>query len=41
MLAKDELLRLKHMAERLQQFLVERTVLALEVQHGNGLGFYG
>ena len=40
-LAKDKLLRLKHMVERLEQFLVQRLVLALEVQHrhrhGHGL----
>ena len=34
-LAENELLRLKHMAERLQQFLLERLVLALQVEHGN------
>ena len=37
-LAKDELLRLKHMVHRIQQFPVERAVLALEVQHGYRLG---
>ena len=37
-LAQDKLLRLKYMPERLQQLLVERLVLALEVQHGHGLG---
>jgi hypothetical protein len=30
------LLRLKHVAHRLQKFVVERAVLALEVQHGDG-----
>ena len=40
-LAKNELLRLKHMPDRVQQFLVERAVLALEVQHGHGLGRCG
>ena len=40
-LAKDELLRLKHVGDRIQQFLVERTVLALEVQHGHRLGGCG
>ena len=38
LLAKNELLRLKHMAHRLQQFLVQGLVLALQVEHGNGLG---
>ncbi len=36
-LAKDELLRLKHMSDGIQQFLVERAVLALEVQHRHRL----
>ena len=36
-LAKDKLLRLQYMLEGLEQFLVERLVLALEVQHGHGL----
>ena len=40
-LAKDKLLRLQHMAEGCEQFLVERLVLALEVEHGNGLGAAG
>ncbi len=38
LLAKDKLLRLKHMPEGFQQFLVERLVLALQVEHGYGLG---
>jgi hypothetical protein len=37
-LAKNELLRLKYMANGLQQFLMERLVLALKVQHGHILG---
>ena len=41
LLAKDKLLRLKYMAEGLKQLVVERAVLALEVQHGDGLGRYG
>ncbi len=40
-LAKDELLRLKHLGNRIQEFLMERDVLALEVQHGYGLGGLG
>jgi len=35
-LAKDKLLRLKYVAHRLQKFVVERAILALEVQHGDG-----
>ena len=41
LLAKDELLSLKDSPDRIQQFLVERAVLALEVQHGDGLGGLG
>ena len=36
LLAKDKLLRLKYVAHRLQKFVVERAILALEVQHGDG-----
>jgi hypothetical protein len=36
LLAKDKLLRLKHMSDGFKQFLVKRLVLALEVQHGHG-----
>ncbi len=36
-LTKDKLLRLEYMPEGIQQLLVERLVLALEVQHGDGL----
>jgi hypothetical protein len=32
-LAKNELLRLKHSRNRIQQFTMQRAVLALEVQH--------
>jgi hypothetical protein len=39
--AEDKLLRIKYMADRVQQFLVQRTVLALQVQHGHGLGCLG
>jgi hypothetical protein len=43
LLPKDKLLRLKDIANRLQQFLVEGLVLAFEVKHrhrhGSGLGF--
>ena len=35
-LAKDKLLRLKHMVDGCEQFLVEGLVLALEVEHGDG-----
>ena len=45
LLAKDKLLRLKHMAYRLQQLLMEGLVLTLEVEHwdgsGRGLSFLG
>jgi hypothetical protein len=34
-------LRLKDIIEGLKQFLVEGSVLALEVQHGDGLGHRG
>jgi hypothetical protein len=34
-------LRLKHMLEGREQLLVERLVLALQVEHGNGLGGRG
>jgi len=40
-LAQDELLRLKYVVHGFQQFLVKRAVLALEVQHGHGLGGLG
>ncbi len=36
-LTKDKLLRLEYPPEGIQQLLVERLVLALEVQHGDGL----
>jgi hypothetical protein len=36
-LTEDKLLRLKHMPQRSEQFLVERLILALQVQHGNRL----
>jgi hypothetical protein len=32
--AQNELPRLQHAPDRLQEFLVERLILALEVQHG-------
>lgn len=35
-LAEDELLCAQHIAERLMQLIVERLILAFEVQHGNG-----
>ena len=35
-LAKNELLRLQNPPERLRQFLVNRTVLAFQVQHRHG-----
>jgi hypothetical protein len=35
-LAKNELLRLKYMFQGREQFLVQRAVLALEVQHWHG-----
>ena len=38
LLAKNKLLRLKHMPQGLQQFLVERLVLALQIEHGHGHG---
>ena len=38
LLAKDKLLRLKHMIDGSQQFLVEGLVLAFEVEHGDGRG---
>jgi hypothetical protein len=38
-LSKDKLLRLKYMSDRLKQLLVDRAVLAAEVQHGHGLSF--
>ena len=41
LLAKNELLRLKHMAKCFKQFLLERLVLAFQVQHGYGLSFGG
>jgi len=41
LLSKDELLRLKHMAKCFQQFLLERLILALQVQHGYWLSFGG
>jgi hypothetical protein len=41
LLAKDKLLRLKHMPDGFKQFLVKRLVLALEVQHGHGLSAVG
>jgi hypothetical protein len=41
LLAKDKLLRLKYMPDGFKQFLVERLVLALEVQHGHGLDGVG
>jgi hypothetical protein len=37
-LAKDKLLRLKHMIEGLEQFLVKGLVLPLQVQHWNRHG---
>jgi hypothetical protein len=38
LLAKDKLLRLKHMLYGRQQLKVEGLVLALQVKHGNGHG---
>ena len=35
--AEDKLLGLQHMAEGCEQFVLERLVLPLEVEHGNGL----
>ena len=40
-IAENELLRLKHLPDRVQQLLVERAVLAFEVQHGHRLGGCG
>ena len=40
-LAENELLRLEHVAEGVEQLLAEGLVLALEVQHGYGLDFGG
>jgi len=37
-LAENELLRLKYMADGFEQFLVDRPVLAFQVQHGHRLG---
>jgi hypothetical protein len=37
-LTQDELLLLENRFDRIQQFPVERAILALEVQHGDGLG---
>jgi hypothetical protein len=31
-------LRLKHMSDGLEQFLLQRLILALKVQHRHGLG---
>lgn len=36
-LAKDKLLRIKDMADRVQELLMKRLVLAFEVEHGNRL----
>jgi hypothetical protein len=40
-LAQDELLLLKDSFERIHQLPVKRAVLALQVQHGDGLGGWG
>ena len=37
LLAKDELLRIQTAVERLQQFLAQRLVLPLQIQHRNGM----
>jgi hypothetical protein len=37
-LTQDELLSFKDLADCLEQFLLERLVLAFEVQHGHRLG---
>ena len=34
--AKDELLRFEHPAERIQQLLMDGSILALQVQHRDG-----
>ena len=41
LLTEDKLLRIKHMPDGCEQLLMERPVLALEVEHGNGLGGSG
>ena len=36
--AKDELLRFEHPTERGQQLLMEGSILAFQVEHGDGRG---
>jgi len=35
--AQDELARIENPGERLEEFGAQRRILALEIQHGNGL----